>query len=946
MFHKSTTSPEEYFSRHNRSRPQQGAFSGQDTSTKQFSLSHSYSITDYGRQIFNNAQTISPDELAHILNKLERIIKHSHGEQQLANFNDIILALISVRSSILVLVAQHKFFTLLQKPFSEIIDLWFHETKLNENQSLFFRIIPKLLKRIFKHTHGDDFYPSWLLDSSFLEIIGSSFTNLSKSEKDFLEKSQIELKHFTRLFDIYIDYQERSNENNFSNKHTLIELIDPILHCLSSHHYIDLFDITNITKKTMGKEERFFLLKCPSFLLSYNGPRSDQVINSLLSAMLPLYIDIFNKIIPQINEWTSSTFQAVNYLLKMVNHKSANIETIIEHLPFIDHILTLVNTPKLYNNLEETLSNPETRLIDTAASFLAKIMDEPTILSYIKQKNVTSSFLRLTSVRYQPLHYNIHQILSQITSEKDIKSMANPGSLLSSTVQSLKTVINENRHDETHVEQLLDTLKGLVQHDQMKEELLKQDALPFLLDCANNFFGEKLKLLLETLWSLSFLKDAAHELRDRPDIIEKIQTISQTTEDEAVKKASEGLNWKLVEEPKFLKKLAKQQQEENSKSPKVIETTEVIVGEDGKKQVITKTIPASDALPERIFDYDMMISYCHADKDLVYRIHKFLKDQGFKIWIDLNNMFGPAMNAMAEAVENSEFVIMCMSESYKKSTYCQAEAEYAFNCKRRLVPLIVRPGYRADGWLGFMIGSRIYVDYGGFDFDIACEKLMTEIHLQKKKALPPKQIVLSHHEKPMETPLVQTKVEVPPVVYTLSEIYTKRTIALHFKSRPIHVWTESDVADFLYDQRLNEFIPLCEKMDGPALIQLYKMCESQRNETYALLNGELKSIQHIKLPLGVYTRFLSVMEQVVTSFLASLSYPPIVIEPPNSLPQIEEITSIRSSHSRMTPSYDILITSNASPLQILDMVHNCVLPVKQRSYREHRHKRKHKKKSF
>ena len=36
------------------------------------------------------------------------------------------------------------------------------------------------------------------------------------------------------------------------------------------------------------------------------------------------------------------------------------------------------------------------------------------------------------------------------------------------------------------------------------------------------------------------------------------------------------------------------------------------------------------------------------------------------------------MNAMADAVENSEFVIMCMSDSYKQSTYCQAEAEYAF----------------------------------------------------------------------------------------------------------------------------------------------------------------------------------------------------------------------------------------------------------------------------
>ena len=39
--------------------------------------------------------------------------------------------------------------------------------------------------------------------------------------------------------------------------------------------------------------------------------------------------------------------------------------------------------------------------------------------------------------------------------------------------------------------------------------------------------------------------------------------------------------------------------------------------------------------------YDIMISYCHADKEIVYRIHKFLLDKGFKIWFDRDNIYGP-----------------------------------------------------------------------------------------------------------------------------------------------------------------------------------------------------------------------------------------------------------------------------------------------------------------
>jgi hypothetical protein len=39
-----------------------------------------------------------------------------------------------------------------------------------------------------------------------------------------------------------------------------------------------------------------------------------------------------------------------------------------------------------------------------------------------------------------------------------------------------------------------------------------------------------------------------------------------------------------------------------------------------------------------------MISYCHADKELVYRIQEFLADKGFKIWFDRDNMYGPGKN--------------------------------------------------------------------------------------------------------------------------------------------------------------------------------------------------------------------------------------------------------------------------------------------------------------
>jgi hypothetical protein len=81
----------------------------------------------------------------------------------------------------------------------------------------------------------------------------------------------------------------------------------------------------------------------------------------------------------------------------------------------------------------------------------------------------------------------------------------------------------------------------------LKEEVLKQNALPFLLECTNKLTGSLLKLLVEILCSLSFSPEAALQLRNNPQFLEKVQTMSKETNDEAMKKASDGLVWKLVQ---------------------------------------------------------------------------------------------------------------------------------------------------------------------------------------------------------------------------------------------------------------------------------------------------------------------------------------------------------------------------------------------------------------
>jgi hypothetical protein len=98
----------------------------------------------------------------------------------------------------------------------------------------------------------------------------------------------------------------------------------------------------------------------------------------------------------------------------------------------------------------------------------------------------------------------------------------------------------------TFVKQINIFSLGLVQHDQLKDEIIKQNALPFLLECSNNLSGRALVLTFEILWCLTFIEEIARALRANSYFLEKIQTISEDKSNEPLRKAADGLVWKLI----------------------------------------------------------------------------------------------------------------------------------------------------------------------------------------------------------------------------------------------------------------------------------------------------------------------------------------------------------------------------------------------------------------
>jgi hypothetical protein len=172
-----------------------------------------------------------------------------------------------------------------------------------------------------------------------------------------------------------------------------------------------------------------------------------------------------------------------------------------------------------------------------------------------------------------------------------------------------------------------------------------------------------------------------------------VKTLLDSTDAET-KRSAEGILWKLDQE---------------------------------KKDLEAKTVVSSKD------QYDIMISYSHQNKDLCYAIYDRLINDGFRVWLDRENMHTSPMEAMAHAIENSQYVLVCMSDAYKQSPCCQLEANYAFQRKRPLIPLVVTSRYKPDGWLGIMVSGKIYINIPKLTVDVAYSTLRKEIDTYRKQ---------------------------------------------------------------------------------------------------------------------------------------------------------------------------------------------------------------------
>ena len=401
----------------------------------------------------------------------------------------------------------------------------------------------------------------------------------------------------------------------------------------------------------------------------------------------------------------------------------------------------------------------KTNLVKANVDFEGK----ETLVYFAKSDIAIVSPLALLSLAYVVDEESNHLILA---AEEILGALT---SLLQKAFES-----ERRKFDGFSAKELAEGLSRLAINDTNKRVLGEKGAIQVLVSIikTSNDNGEKASAV-NALWVLAFdenNKKAIIQDKETLDILRRLQQ----SDDQEVQKAAAGALWELE-------------------------------GKTARNSEMTKAT-----------GNHVMISYQWNSQEVLVEVKNRLQASGYRVWMDLEQMGGSTLEAMAKAVENASVVLVCVSHQYKESPNCRSEAEYAYQLRKNIIPLMMQQNYKPDGWLGMIVGTKLWIDLrNSFNVEAAIEKLKKELGDRGRDNQG--NYLTVEHEKPVEKGQ-----ELTPELSGVAD------------------WTANEVKDWLKDIGLDDICKaVLPKLNGQALIYLYALRDECPDYFYRCLETNL-----------------------------------------------------------------------------------------------------------
>ncbi|CAF0953160.1 unnamed protein product [Rotaria sordida] len=460
--------------------------------------------------------------------------------------------------------------------------------------------------------------------------------------------------------------------------------------------YLTQLQQSNLPQSIFTTKQLFYIKTCLFSLSSYLTAKAQNFLftaEEILHHVGNKYLQIINIHSHTMELWSKEFLICITYLTGFIGgccwwggekltHAKILFSTEQISYDLVQGLIRIISYKPIYKEIK----NERLILIDIILKFLLFILQTQNMI-YVFRSHILLPDILLTIVENSScdkLSLCAYAILSEILTDEKLKELKITNNICNFLFNILEQGWHHplKKYKQMPIIYLLRSFSSLSKSNTIQQKVSDGHKLSFLIEMCDEY-----PIIYDIIWAFSFNQDIQQQLRSNSSFMSKLSQLSKECDNEQMSKMIHGILWNL---------------EINHENRSTLEI------KNGKR-------------------FDIMISYSHKDKIICKQIYDELIKSSYRIWIDFDQMHGNVMDAMAQAIEQSHTIIICMSEQYRKSNYCRAEAQYAFQQQRKIVPVLLQKQYKPDGWLLFLIGQLYYVDFIKYEFSRAMEILFKEL---------------------------------------------------------------------------------------------------------------------------------------------------------------------------------------------------------------------------
>ncbi|KAK3782837.1 hypothetical protein RRG08_002468 [Elysia crispata] len=512
--------------------------------------------------------------------------------------------------------------------------------------------------------------------------------------------------------------------------------------------------------------------------------------------------------------------------------------SVAEHKEILPQMIKVLETFQ-EPHMNKVLSDEQERMLRFILGIVHNCGSLEENVPRIRDLDVIPLLLAYTDSPLASIRLSSIATLADLVNESEAELLSTHPRIFTFILQKLERALKMESHRDVgwSVEELLRAVRQLARNDANKTILVDKGCLPVLLSSIQVGNNEELQEALDCLWILSFDDNNKPKIVEEPGLIQAVCDKYHNTNGRAGH-SCHGILWSLRE-------VLQKTEEFQAVAGKIMNLKSQATPKVESKAVVENIDDMSSGFQ---FQGHVMISYQWANQEVIKRICSELRTHGIPVWIDIDYMGGSTLQAMAQAVEDSFAVIIAMSQKYKDSPNTRAEAEYTFQQRKPIIPLIMQNEYQPDGWLGLILGSKLYYDFSGkHSFESRMEGLLKAILTVAKRAT-------GDATDGVEQPLVATKAGVvnltspsvlmPPVPIGHAPTVARQS-AVTINEQRIRSWNKEDVSTWLSKYKLDG--SALNDLSGEEVVFMHNLKHEAPEFFYRCLDKKLKvtSIQDL-----------------------------------------------------------------------------------------------------